>query len=109
MKLVSVNCGLPREVIWHGESVTTSIYKDPVEGRVALRTLNLDGDRQADLSVHGGKDKAVYCYPIEHHDYWKTSRGAGGETGEFRAIQRKFYDELHDLQKPDIDSPLPFS
>jgi len=70
MKLVSVNCGLPRKVVWHGRSVTTSIYKEPVEGRVALRTLNLDGDRQADLSVHGGKDKAVYCYPIEHYDYW---------------------------------------
>lgn len=70
MKLVSVNCGLPRKVVWHGRSVTTSIYKEPVEGRVALRTLNLDGDRQADLSVHGGKDKAVYCYPIEHYDHW---------------------------------------
>jgi MOSC domain-containing protein YiiM len=72
MKLVSVNCGLPREVVWHGRSVTTSIYKEPVEGRITVRTLNLDGDRQADLSVHGGKDKAVYCYPIEHYDYWKA-------------------------------------
>lgn len=72
MKLLSVNCGLPRQVNWHGRSVTTSIYKDPVEGRVALRRLNLDGDRQSDLSVHGGKDKAVYCYPVEHYDYWKT-------------------------------------
>jgi MOSC domain-containing protein YiiM len=72
MKLVSVNCGLPRETVWHGKSVTTSIFKEPVEGRVVLRTLNLDGDRQADLSVHGGKDKAVYCFPIEHYDYWKT-------------------------------------
>jgi MOSC domain-containing protein YiiM len=50
--------------------VTTSIYKEPVEGRVALRTLNLDGDRQSDLTVHGGRDKAVYCYPIEHYEYW---------------------------------------
>jgi MOSC domain-containing protein YiiM len=72
MKLVSVNCGLPREVTWHGISVTTGIYKRPVEGRVALRKLNLEGDRQADLSVHGGAAKAVYCYPIEHYDYWKT-------------------------------------
>ena len=71
MKLVSVNSGLPREVMWHGRSVTTGIFKQPVEGRVALRKLNLDGDRQADLSVHGGKDKAVYCYPTEHYDYWK--------------------------------------
>jgi len=71
MKLVSVNTGLPREVTWRGREVTTSIYKQPVEGRVALRRLNLDGDRQADLSVHGGEQKAVYCYPIEHYDYWK--------------------------------------
>jgi MOSC domain-containing protein YiiM len=71
MKLVSVNTGLPREVTWHGRSVTTAIYKQPVEGRVALRKLNLDGDHQADLSVHGGEHKAVYCYPIEHYAYWK--------------------------------------
>jgi MOSC domain-containing protein YiiM len=71
MKLVSLNVGLPRDVTWHGYSVTTAIYKQPVEGRVALRTLNLDGDRQADLTVHGGQDKAVYCYPFAHYDYWK--------------------------------------
>jgi MOSC domain-containing protein YiiM len=71
MNVVSVNTGLPREVMWRGRRVTTGIYKQAVEGRVALRKLNLDGDRQADLSVHGGKDKAVYCYPIEHYDYWK--------------------------------------
>ncbi len=73
MKLVSVNAGLPREVAWHGRSVTTGIYKEPVEGRVAVRKLNLDGDRQADLSVHGGPDKAVYCYPVEHYPYWKRA------------------------------------
>jgi MOSC domain-containing protein YiiM len=72
MKVVSVNVGLPREVMWHGRTVTTGIYKEPVAGRVALRTLNLDGDRQADLNAHGGKDKAVYCYPIEHYAYWKN-------------------------------------
>jgi MOSC domain-containing protein YiiM len=71
MKLVSVNIGLPREVMWHGRSVTTGIFKQPVEGRVSLRRLNLDGDRQADLTVHGGEYKAVYCYPIEHYDFWK--------------------------------------
>jgi MOSC domain-containing protein YiiM len=72
MKLVSLNCGLPREVLWHGQTVTTSIYKEPVHRRVALRTLNLDGDRQSDLTVHGGKHKAVYCYPIEYYGYWKA-------------------------------------
>jgi len=57
--------------MWRGRTVTTGIFKQAVEGRVALRTLNLDGDRQADLTVHGGKDKAVYCYPIAHYDYWR--------------------------------------
>src|SRR6266849_8033073 len=71
MKLASVNVGLPREVTWHGKIVTTGIYKQPVEGRVRLRKLNLDGDRQADLTVHGGEHKAVYCYPVEHYAYWK--------------------------------------
>lgn len=87
MKLISVNCGLPRRVVWQGMEVTTSIYKEPVVGRIALRRLNLDGDRQADLSVHGGKDKAVYCYPIEHYSYWQRelsnispAMGAFGEN-----------------------------
>ena len=71
MKLVSVNVGLPREVTWHGRLVTTAIFKQPVAGRVTLRKLDLDGDRQADLTVHGGEYKAVYCYPFEHYAYWK--------------------------------------
>ena len=71
MRVVSVNVGLPREVVWHGRTVTTGIFKQPVEGRVPLRKLNLDGDRQADLSVHGGEYKAVYCYPAAHYGYWK--------------------------------------
>ena len=72
MKVLSVNCGLPREVVWHGTNVTTSIFKEPVQGRVALRKLNLDGDKQSDLTVHGGEHKAVYCYPIEHYEYWRA-------------------------------------
>jgi len=71
MKIVSVNVGLPREVAWHDRIVSTGIFKQAVAGRVALRTLNLDGDRQADLKVHGGEHKAVYCYPVEHYAYWK--------------------------------------
>ena len=71
MQLISVNTGLPREVNWHGRMVTTGIFKEPAKGRVALRKLNLDGDRQADLTVHGGAYKAVYCYPLAHYDYWK--------------------------------------
>ena len=71
MRLVSVNIGHPREVIYKGKTVTTGIFKEPVEGRIRLRTLNLDGDRQADLSVHGGPSKAAYAYPIEHYAYWR--------------------------------------
>jgi MOSC domain-containing protein YiiM len=71
MKIVSLNVGLPREVMWHGINVTTGIFKEAIEGRVALRKLNLDGDRQADLTVHGGEHKAVYCYPLAHYEYWK--------------------------------------
>ncbi len=72
MRLLSVNCGLPRQVNWHGTPVTTSIFKEPVSGRIPLRTLNLDGDKQSDLTVHGGQHKAVYCYPVQHYEYWKT-------------------------------------
>jgi MOSC domain-containing protein YiiM len=71
MKIVSLNVGLPREVVWHGINVTTGIFKQPVEGRIALRELNLDGDRQADLTVHGGAEKVVYCNPLGHYEYWK--------------------------------------
>ena len=71
MKLVSVSVGLPRVVMSNGDPVSTGIFKEPVAGRVMLRTLNLDGDRQADLSVHGGPSKAAYVYPSEHYDYWK--------------------------------------
>lgn len=72
MRLISVNVGLPREVDWHGRAVLTSIWKSPVAGPVRVTSLNLEGDRQSDLSVHGGPDKAVYAYPCEHYEYWKT-------------------------------------
>ena len=69
--LISVNVGLPKTVQWRDQSVTTGIFKSPVEGPVALRKHNLDGDQQADLSVHGGPTKAVYVYPIQHYTYWR--------------------------------------
>jgi MOSC domain-containing protein YiiM len=75
MKLVSVNVGLPRDVIWLGKVVRTSIWKTPVEGRIRVSKLNLDGDRQSDLSVHGGLDKAVYAYPSEHYAFWRGQLG----------------------------------
>ena len=71
MKIVSLNVGRPRLVMRNDEPVSTAIFKEPVTGRVVLRTLNLDGDRQADLTVHGGPEKAVYLYPSEHYAFWK--------------------------------------
>src|SRR5215203_5847262 len=72
MKIISVNIGLPREVSWQGKTVTTGIFKEPIKGSVMLRTLNLDGDKQADLSVHGGVSKAVYAYTVQHYEFWKS-------------------------------------
>ena len=71
MRLISVNVGRPRDVDWHGRVVQTSIWKSPVKGQVRVTTLNLAGDEQSDLSVHGGPEKAVYVYPSEHYDYWR--------------------------------------
>jgi MOSC domain-containing protein YiiM len=72
MKLLSIQVGHPRKVKWRRRTVTTGIYKDPVEGRIMLRRSNLEGDEQADLRVHGGWDKAVYVYPSEHYAFWRT-------------------------------------
>ena len=71
MKIVSVNVGMPREVVWRGTTIRTGIFKEPVDGAVMIRELNLDGDQQADLTVHGGPHKAVYGYPFEHYEYWR--------------------------------------
>jgi MOSC domain-containing protein YiiM len=85
MELVSVQVGLPRMVNWRGEAVSTGIFKQPVAGSILVRTLNLDGDQQADLSVHGGPEKAVYGYPAEHYAFWREQLGeelAWGSFGE---------------------------
>lgn len=85
MRVRSVNVGLPREVEWQGRLVSTAIFKKPVVGKVALRKLNFDGDAQADLTVHGGLDKAIYAYPFEHYAHWETKVGrplAAGAFGE---------------------------
>lgn len=71
MRVISVNVGLPKPIVWNGRFVLSSIFKEPVEGRIAVRRLNLEGDRQADLSVHGGPDKAVYAYSVEHYSFWR--------------------------------------
>jgi len=72
MKVVSVNVGMPREVEWNGKTVSTGIYKSPVSTPIDLKKLNLAGDGQADLTVHGGVNMAVYVYSTGHYDYWKT-------------------------------------
>ena len=71
MKLISLNVGRPRLILYKGDTISTGIFKQAVSGPVPLRTLNLDGDRQADLTVHGGPNKAVYGYPSEHYDFWR--------------------------------------
>lgn len=76
MRVVSVNVGRPRTVTWRGTTVTTGIFKAPVTGPVAVRPHNLDGDEQADRSVHGGPTKAVYVYAAEHYDAWRDELGA---------------------------------
>jgi len=99
MKVVSVNVGLPREVISKGKTITTGIFKEPVEGRVPIRTLNLDGDRQADLRVHGGIHKAVYAYPAEHYEYWRGELPGvnlpWGMFGENLTVEGMFEDRLN--------------
>jgi MOSC domain-containing protein YiiM len=83
MRVVSVNVGLPRTVLWKGREVTTGIFKEPARGRAAVRRLNLDGDRQADLDVHGGAVKAVYAYPYEHYAFWRNELGEELSVGAF--------------------------
>ena len=102
MKLISVNTGLPREVMWHGRSVTTGIFKEPVDNRVFLRKLNLEGDRQADLTVHGGEYKAVYAYPLAHYDYWKRElperklpTGIFGENFTLDSLDASLEESIH--------------
>lgn len=72
MKVLSISVGLPREVAWKGRTVSTSIFKESVTEPVRLRRHNLEGDRQADLSVHGGPTKSVYAYPSEHYPFWRS-------------------------------------
>ena len=88
MRLVSLNVGIPRLLTWKGSTFKTGIFKQPAEGRIMLRQTNLDGDRQADLTVHGGIGKAVYVYPSEHYSYWRrelsrssTERRGGRSCG----------------------------
>jgi MOSC domain-containing protein YiiM len=89
MRLLSINVGLPRQIVWAGRRVSTGIFKRPVAGPVALSTLNLEGDRQADLSVHGGPAKAVYVYPSEHYAHWRAEL-PGADLAEWGAFGENF-------------------
>src|SRR5438093_11577306 len=99
MRILSVNVGLPREVSWQGKFVTTGIFKEPVKGPVMLRTLNFNGDGQADLTVHGGVSKAVYAYPSEHYAFWRAEFAAMdlpfGMFGENLTTEGLLEDAVH--------------
>jgi len=98
MKIASVNIGLPREVVWKGMTVQTGIFKEPVNGLIMINLLNLVGDKQADLTVHGGADKAVYAYPAEHYEYWQKELPevdfSWGKFGENLTIEGLFEDTV---------------
>jgi MOSC domain-containing protein YiiM len=99
MKVVSLNVATSRTVVWKGHEVRTGIFKEPVEGAVMMRRLNLDGDRQADLTVHGGPAKAVYAYPSEHYPLWKNELPAmalpWGMFGENLTTEGMSEQEIH--------------
>lgn len=71
MKVLSVNCSLPKTLLINGNQVSTGIYKEPVTGAVPVFKLGLEGDGQADLTVHGGEFQALYAYPVEHYAHWQ--------------------------------------
>jgi MOSC domain-containing protein YiiM len=108
MKIVSVNVSLPRRLLFNGRIVTTGIFKEPVEGRIDLHKLNLDGDKQADLTVHGRIDEAVYSYPAEHSDYWlqvlSNTRMSWGMFGENFTTEGLMEDALNIEDKFKIGS-----
>jgi MOSC domain-containing protein YiiM len=99
MRLLSVNVSPPKAVPQGGKSITTGIFKQPVDGRVRLRTLNLEGDGQADLENHGGIYKAVYAYSIENYDYWKRELRRDdfsyGQFGENFTVEGMLEDAVH--------------
>ena len=98
MRLLAVHVGMPRDVEWRGRSVRTSIFKSPVSHRVRVTTLNLEGDEQSDLSVHGGPEKAVYAYPAEHYPLWRSELAdpalAYGAFGENLTTEGLLEDEV---------------
>jgi MOSC domain-containing protein YiiM len=96
VRLISVNAGQPREARWRGRIVRSAIWKDPLPGRVRVTKLHLEGDRQADPSLHGGADMAIYVYPAEHYAYWRRTLGelAWGSFGENLTTEGLLEDEV---------------
>ncbi|MGC2447424.1 MAG: MOSC domain-containing protein [Candidatus Sulfotelmatobacter sp.] len=116
MKLISLNVGRPSLMVYQGRTIDTGIFKRPVSGPVPLRTLNLDGDRQADLSVHGGPNKAVYGYPSEHYPLWRDELPGmdlpwgknfpWGSFGENFTTEGLFESDLHIGDRLNIGSAI---
>ncbi len=98
-RILSINVGQPRAVQAGDRKVLTSIFKTPVQGPVALRRYNIEGDRQSDLSVHGGPNKAVYLYPSEHYPFWAAQLPdldlPPGALGENLTTEGMLEDEVH--------------
>ena len=99
MQVLSVNVGMPREIEWKGDTFVTGIFKSPAAGHIPVRSLNLKGDRQADLTVHGGTDKAVYAYPVEHYAFWREVLQVEdmpyGSFGENLTLTGLMEDDVH--------------
>jgi len=99
MRLISVNVGRPQPVPYQDGVVSTGIYKEPVTGPVWVRRLNLDGDGQADLKVHGGEHKAVYAYPLEHYAFWSRELGRDdlgyGQFGENLTVEGLLEEQMN--------------
>ncbi|MCZ6679878.1 MAG: MOSC domain-containing protein [Candidatus Poribacteria bacterium] len=99
MKVLSVNVSQPKEVSYRGETIRTGIFKAPVQGRVMMRRLNIDGDGQGNTAVHGGIDKAVYIYSIENYEHWKSELGRDnltyGQFGENLTVEGMQEDTVH--------------
>jgi len=110
VKIVSLNVALPRLTTWRTQTINTGIFKQPVSGPVQLRTLNLDGDRQADLAVHGGPFKAVYAYPSEHYEFWRQelpgTQMPWGMFGENFTTEEIFETDLHIGDRLQIGSTI---
>src|SRR5277367_281613 len=97
-QLLSINVGLPRDVAWRGEKVYTAIWKQPVQGRIAVRRLNVEGDGQGDLAGHGGEHRAVMVYQMDAYHYWEAQLGRNdfsfGQFGENFTIEGLPDDEV---------------